>query len=463
VTRLLPKSLIGQMALLIGLALLIAQAANFALVLGEHQKFSLAQNQGPAISRFAGTAADFVQAPAQFRNAVLEDASRRGAEFRVEPQALVQENAAREPGLEARLSDQLASAGVNVGEARAAFGAGPWAERARSGSQRGGRPLLLCARLPGGAWLNARLLTPAPDPWLAFRLAAATFILYLVVLGATLFLAARIVRPLRDLAGAAESFGGRESPPEVEPRGPADLRRAIEAFNAMNARVALLLDEKDRMLGAIGHDLRTPLASLRLRAEEVEDGANRDRIIAITQEMNAMLEDILVLARSGRLREPPRLMDVAALAETVAQELAELGAAVTFEAAGRIVAPVRPNLLRRALRNLVDNAVKYGGSVQVRVSGGGGAPVLIEVADRGPGLPPDQLAKAAEPFYRGEQSRSRTTGGAGLGLAIADAVAESHGGTLTLRNRGGGGLVAAISLFSAPGHSADDRLGPGEE
>jgi signal transduction histidine kinase len=425
------------MALLIGAALLVAQLANFALVLNERQKLSLAQNQGPAVSRYAETAADLLQAPKEFRPAVLEDASRRGARFRIGPDSEVAADAVREPGVEARLADSLASAGVRALEVRAAFG---------PPRGRGGRPLLLSAHLTQTEWLNAGLATPAPDPWLAFRLGAATLILYLVVLGATLFLAARIVRPLRDLSRAAESFGGRASPPVVEPRGPGDLRRAIEAFNAMNARVSALLDEKDRMLGAIGHDLRTPLASLRLRAEAIEEGETRDRIAAITEEMNAMLEDILVLARSGRLREPPRLVDVAALAETVADEFAELGANVTFASEGRAVARVRTDLLRRALRNLVDNAVKYGGSAEVAVAEGEGGTIRIEVADRGPGLPTAQLARAAEPFYRAEESRSRSTGGAGLGLAIAHAVAESHAGTLTLANREGGGLLATLTL-----------------
>jgi signal transduction histidine kinase len=454
VTRLLPRSLIGQMALLIGVALLVAQLANFALVLNERQKLSLAQTQGPAISRFAGTAADLLQAPREFRYAVLEDASRRGATFTVEAASLVGPAAAREPNLEARLAESLASAGIAAPEVRAAFG---------PPRGRGGRPLFLSAHLSPGAWLNARLSTPPPDPWLPYRLGAATLFLYLVVLGATLFLAARIVRPLRDLARGAESFGGRESPPVVRPRGPADLRRAIEAFNAMNARVSALLDEKDEMLGAIGHDLRTPLASLRLRAEAVEEGDNRDRIIAITEEMNGMLEDILVLARSGRLREPPRPIDVAALAEAVVEEFADLGHSLSFEAEGRAVASVRPNLVRRAIRNLLDNAVKYGGGAEVRVAGGEGETVRIEVADRGPGLAPEQLARAAEPFYRAEGSRSRTTGGAGLGLAIVHAVAQSHGGSLTLANRPGGGLVATLLLVSALGDdSGEDRLGPRE-
>jgi signal transduction histidine kinase len=437
VTRFLPRSLIGQMALLIGAALLVAQLANFALVLNERQKLSLAQNQGPAVARYAGTAADLLQAPKEFRPAVLEDASRRGARFRVGRDSEVGAEAVREPGIEARLADSLASAGVGAVEVRAAFG---------PPRGRGGRSLVLSAHLTPREWLNASLATPAPDAWLALRLGAATLFLYLIVLGATLFLAARIVRPLRDLAGAAESFGGRASPPVVEPRGPGDLRRAIEAFNAMNARVSALLDEKDRMLGAIGHDLRTPLASLRLRAEAVEEGETRDRIVAITEEMTAMLEDILVLARSGRLREPPRRVDVAALAETVAEEFTELGADVTFASEGRAVASVRTDLLRRALRNLVDNAVKYGGSAEIRLAGREGEAIRIEVADRGPGLPPGQLARAAEPFYRAEQSRSRSTGGAGLGLAIAHAVAESHGGTLTLASRAGGGLLATLLL-----------------
>src|SRR5205085_4208357 len=174
-------------------------------------------------------------------------------------------------------------------------------------SRRGGpgepHSLLLSAKF-GSAWLNGRIATPRPDPWLSARLGLATLLLYLIVLGATLFVAARLARPLRDLAAAAERFGGREAPPTVASRGPSDLRRAIDAFNAMNGRVVALLDEKDRMLGAIGHDLRTPLASLRIRAESVEDEEERAAMAATIAEMASMLEDIVVLARSGRAREP---------------------------------------------------------------------------------------------------------------------------------------------------------------
>ncbi|MDB5719862.1 MAG: two-component sensor histidine kinase [Alphaproteobacteria bacterium] len=449
--RFVPRSLIGQMALLIGIALLIAQVANFALILNERQKLSLAQNQGPAITRFVALASDLAQAPPEFRYAVIQDGSRRGAQFRVSRSSNVPETSARTPEVEDRLRQSLASAGIESSDVRAALTTIRRSSRS-SASRSGAAPtdlqlLLLSARTSDG-WLNGRIVTPRPDPWLSARLAGATLFLYLVVLGATLFIAGRLARPLRDLTEAAETFGGREIARTVAPTGPSDLRRAIEAFNAMNSRVSALLDEKDRMLGAIGHDLRTPLASLRIRAESVEPESERDRMIATIEEMAAMLEDILVLARSGRAREEGRVIDLAALADAVVEQYRELGRPVTFLASERQVATVQPNLMRRAVRNLVDNAVKYGGSARVAVWREQDA-VLVEVADDGPGLPADQLGQVLEPFYRAEASRNRETGGAGLGLAIAKAVAESHGGNLRLRNGETGGLVATISVPGA--------------
>jgi signal transduction histidine kinase len=443
VKRLLPRSLIGQMALLLGVALLVAQLANFALILNERQKLSLAQNQGPAITRFTAVAADLEQAAPEFRTAVLEDASRRGAQFRLEAQSGVAAEAEREPGVESRLAEALAESGVKAAATQAAFGSAVRRDRGGGGPA---RTLLLSAKLAGGSWLNARLFTPRSDPWLAARLAAATLLLYQIVLGATLALVARLARPLRDLTRAAESFGGREPPPDVAERGPGDIRRAVEAFNAMNRRVVSLLDEKDHMLGAIGHDLRTPLASLRIRAEGVEPESERERIVAKIDEMAATLEDILVLARTGRAREEKRPVDLEALADAVVEDYRALGRDVALDPSEREVAAVQPNLIRRAIRNLIDNGLAYGGgSVRLTVRREGGR-LRIEVRDRGPGLSPEMLARAGEAFYRGEESRSRRTGGTGLGLAIARAVAESHGGRLGLANAEGGGLVATIEI-----------------
>jgi signal transduction histidine kinase len=258
-------------------------------------------------------------------------------------------------------------------------------------------------------------------------------------------IALRMARPLRDLTAAAEAFRGRNEPLRVEPRGPADLREAIDAFNAMNRRLVDLLEEKDRTLGAIGHDLRTPLASLRIRAESVEPEEDRERMIATIEEMAATLEDILTLARVGRSREKFEPVDVSALAASIANDYRELGREVTFNADKPHSLLVQPNLLRRAIRNLVDNALNYAGAAEIgvrRIADG----VAIAVLDRGPGLGPDELQRVAGAFYRAEPSRNRETGGAGLGLSIAQAIADAHGGTLTLAGREGGGLAVTITL-----------------
>ena len=244
-------------------------------------------------------------------------------------------------------------------------------DRAASRRGRRFRALILSVQLADGNWFNGRLAVPRPDPWIALRLAASTLLLYFFLLAAMIWIAARLARPLRNLTAAADRFQGRGEAPQVEPTGPADLKRAILAFNAMSARVSAMLDEKDRMLGAIGHDMRTPLASLRIRAESVEPEDERQRMIATIEEMTAMLDDTLALARTGRAGEKVRQVDLNALADAVVEEFRALGHDVEMMEGARQTAPVQPNLLRRALRNLIDNGVKYGGAVKVAVLAAG--------------------------------------------------------------------------------------------
>lgn len=453
--RFLPHSLAGQMALLIGIALFLAQLVNFALLLNERQKLNLAQNEGPAIARFVVAAGD----PGRFvRNGtgVRESARpRRPGRFSRDAASLVAAGAARSEGAERRLRQALAAAGIAVAEVRAAAVELPAPVRPNRTARHRAEVqiLILSARLGDGEWLNGRFLVPRRDPYLALRLGLSTLLLYLIVLGATLLIARRLARPLRELTEAAERFQGKDDAVALEPTGPNDLRRAITAFNAMSRRVVGLLDEKDRMLGAIGHDLRTPLASLRIRAESMEPEEERAKMAATIAEMTAMLEDILVLARSGRSREEARPMDVAALADALAEEYGELGRDVAFATSERQVLDVQPTLLRRALRNLIDNALQYAGSAELSVHQREGN-IEIAVEDRGPGLPPEELERVLEPFHRMEASRSRETGGSGLGLTIARAVAESHGGSLRLANREGGGLSARLIL---PRRRSDNR------
>jgi signal transduction histidine kinase len=199
------------------------------------------------------------------------------------------------------------------------------------------------------------------------------------------------------------------------------------------------------MLGAIGHDLRTPLASLRIRVESMEPEEEREAAIAKITELTAMLEDILVLARSGRAREEERRMDVTALAEAIAGDYIERGQPVAIDPSDRQVLSVQPAMLRRALCNLIDNALLYGGTAAIGVAAVDGG-IEIRVSDTGPGIPSADMVRVLQPFHRLETSRNRDTGGSGLGLAIAQSIAESHGGALRLSANTPSGLVAAIYL-----------------
>jgi signal transduction histidine kinase len=449
VRRLLPSSLLGQMLLLIGAALLVAQAVNFAFILNEQQKLSLARSEGPAIGRFTQAAA-LIAGTAPENRSLLLAAHRAGpaVAYRLVPRSAIEsERIERNPDIEERLQASLREARVPV---RAVRGASPMGVASLHGPAGHGhhearRILLLAAQLDNGSWLDARFDAPRADRWLIHRLLVATTILFLLVFGAAWWIARRLARPLRDLTRAAEGFRGHAPAEPVIPSGPSDLRRAVEAFNAMNRRTLALLDEKDRMLGAIGHDLRTPLASLRIRAENMGPEEERERLAATVEEMAATLEDILTLARTGRAREPVRPVDLAALADAVVEEYRELGRAAEFRPSPRAVLAVQPNLLRRALRNLIDNAVSYGGGAVVTVEDRADG-IELRVEDEGPGIPDERLEDVLDPFRRLETSRNRESGGAGLGLAIANAVAQAHGGALKLTNRAEGGLRASLIL-----------------
>jgi signal transduction histidine kinase len=444
--KLLPKSLAGQMALLIGIALLLAQLASFAYLLVERQQFSRAEIETPAITRFTSVVADYAQAAPDFQPLVLSDASRRGARYEAAANTAVGPGLVRRANTETQLRQSLESAEIAPREVRAAIDPTPFARRGGpDGRRRNSQTLILSAQLVSGRWVNGRQSIPAPPALVTPDIVVGTLLLYLFVLGAALFIGARIARPLRDLTRAAEAFQGRNEPAVVEPSGPSDLRRAISAFNAMNERVVTLLEEKDRTLGAIGHDLRTPLASLRIRAESVEPEGERDRMIRTIEEMTATLDDILVLARSGRAREPVERVDVTVLVSEIVAEYRERGEVLDFSGPEDCFAQIHSNLVRRAVRNLIDNALKYGKDVAVDVIGDAQS-VAVAVLDRGPGLPDAELGRISGAFYRAEPSRNRETGGAGLGLAIAQSIVDAHGGELRLANREGGGFAATIVL-----------------
>lgn len=297
-------------------------------------------------------------------------------------------------------------------------------------------------------WLVARQPLRGPERRELGRLMliVQTLLLYVVLVGGLAFLLRRITRPLAALTRRVDQFAGRpQVGPPLEPSGPQDTRRLIAAHNAMEARISALLDEKDVMLGAIGHDLKTPLAALRVRIESVEDSAEREKMARTIADITLTLDDILSLARVGRPEDQPERTDLGALVASVVEEYEDMGEDVELGTAERIAMPLRATWLRRAIRNLVGNALRYGDEARICVRREGDEAV-IRITDKGPGIPEDEIAGMLEPFARGEGSRNRATGGAGLGLTLARAIAEQHGGRLVLKNRPAGGLEAQLRL-----------------
>lgn len=287
---------------------------------------------------------------------------------------------------------------------------------------------------PDGQWLSVRVPAPEDNRRITGWLIVQTILLYLVLLGAIIWVTRRITKPLAALTSGVRNFAETQRHDPVEPSGPDDIAGLTQAFNRMSSRIGAMLDEKDVMLGAIGHDLKTPLAALRVRVESVQDETLRRRMVASIDDLNRSLEDMLALARIGHDVQPPQPVNVAALLDTIADEFADLGKDVTLVDINRLVAPVHLTWMRRAVRNLVSNAVRYGQRARLFLTLEQGHAV-VRIDDDGPGIAEEELTHIFDAFYRLEQSRSSATGGTGLGLTLARAIAEQHNGQLTLQNR----------------------------
>jgi two-component system osmolarity sensor histidine kinase EnvZ len=272
---------------------------------------------------------------------------------------------------------------------------------------------------------------------------AAGMLLAIVAAG---WLARRIVAPLERLDAAAAVLGRGERPEQLPETGPRELAALARRINALGREVHDLLEGRTTLLAGLSHDLRTPLARMRLALEMLgrrPDPALIERLDRDIEEMNRLVGDMLELAR-GLGREAPREVDVQALLEQLATQALEAGVDVTVNAAQCTVSAA-PQALRRLLGNLLSNAQRYAGGqpvvlVACRESNG----VRIGVLDRGPGIPPDQIEAVFRPFHRVEASRSPGTGGSGLGLAIVQQLAQSNGWSVAVENRAGGGLAAWV-------------------
>jgi signal transduction histidine kinase len=481
--RLWPKSLHGQMLLALALALLLAQCFSAVLLYrAQHERREAAlvhmtamrlfsatrelplelqtgdnsgMGQGPVPSQ--GPASHHLHTPEFFggpRNFRLEHS----------PVSPARAGEPRDSDAERELRTILGDQNVAVTEVvvirRAVAKDPPTLQRLERRAKLSGQRhhaiadfvLIAAIRKPGSSdWLVVRTPIPAYERVLLLTLFAQTLLIYAVLVGAIALILRRITRPLATLTTQIERFAETRKPVgQIAPEGPDDVRKLITAHNAMEARIAALLDEKDVMLGAIGHDLKTPLAALRVRIESVENDNERNRMAATIADIAQSLDDILSLARAGRSLGPTEVTDLAALLTSVVEEYEDIGEPVVLGDTARMALPLRATWLRRAIRNLIGNALRYGGEARVSMVSEGNCAVF-RVDDNGPGIPEGEMARMLEPFTRGEASRNSETGGAGLGLALALAIAEQHGGTLALLNRHDAtgkitGLTAELSL-----------------
>jgi signal transduction histidine kinase len=305
--------------------------------------------------------------------------------------------------------------------------------------------LTLSIELTSGDWLNVQTLFHRPGPQWSPPDILPLLLMALAIAMVAWVSARRIVGPMRALAAGADRLGRGLDVEPLPVTGPTEVRDTTEAFNRMQARLTRFVADRTDMLAALSHDLRSPLTAMRLRLEMLDEGEDGARLKALVDEMQEMVEATMEFARGVARSEPAVEVDLAGLlADLVGDASAGEGKAVMLPA-HPVLATVRPTALKRALRNLIDNAIRYGDKAIVEIAATAGTAV-ITIADLGPGLPEDQLDKVFEPFVRLEGSRSRETGGVGLGLAIAQTIVQAHGGEIVLRNRSEGGLEATVRL-----------------
>ncbi|MET1756079.1 ATP-binding protein [Novosphingobium sp. RD2P27] len=449
-----PSSLVGQMLLAVAAALLLVQGLGAALIYrAQHEGFQ-AEKVNALAFRLIAEARGGERMHRRRRTGSDDFFSDRLHRFAVETSRTspLRESERRDEYAEDKLREILVAQDFQPAEVvvvRRPVAADPYARFAierrtdRLGMPPAARNRALATdlyvagvRLPhASSWMVARVRAPPSTYAMIKPLLVQTLIIYIVLVGVVALILRRITRPLDALTRQVAHFAATQDPSgQIAPMGPADVRRLIIALNAMEWRISSLLDEKDVMLGAIGHDLKTPLAALRVRIESVEDERERARMASTIEDIVRTLDDILSLARVGRPTDPVERTELSALVAAVVEEYEDMGEPVELGTTERTVLEARATWLRRALRNLIGNALRYGASARVSMQREADK-VVIRIDDDGPGIPEGSLQTMMQAFTRGDPSRNTETGGAGLGLALARAIAKQHGGALVLVNR----------------------------
>ncbi len=305
-------------------------------------------------------------------------------------------------------------------------------------------------RLPDGEWMNVTAELEPLRPWHSPTFLTAFVLMSAAAAVLTLWAVRQLTAPVRTLAEAAEALGRDVNAPPLPENGPTEVAVAAVAFNTMASRIRRFVQDRTELLSAIGHDLRTPITRLKLRAEFVDDDEQRAKILADLEVLEAMVSATLAFGRDARTTEPMTSLDLAELLRTILDETGDANPdmvdRLAYDGPAHLTVRARSLALKRVMVNLVTNAVNYGGSALVRLSQDGARLVTVDIEDDGPGIPTAELERVFEPFHRGEPSRNRETGGVGLGLPIARNIMRAHGGDVVITNRPTGGARATVTL-----------------
>ena len=313
-----------------------------------------------------------------------------------------------------------------------------------------GQGYAMAMRLSDGSWMlfNAPHRVWGLDP--VVRWVIWLTVLLIATIAISLVATRQMVKPIQRFADAILLFGSNPKTPPLAETGPKEFRRVISAFNTMQNRIQRLIDHRTAMLAAISHDLRTPLTRIRLRGEFIHDPVQQERLFRDVDELQQMVDGVLAFFRGDVQEEKLTTLDLPSLLQTIVDDFADHGVVLTYQGPARLSFPGRPIALRRAIANLVENAVKYAVPPDIALAE---TPerLVITVRDRGPGIPEEALEQVFTPFFRLEKSRNRTTGGVGLGLTAARTIIREHGGDIRLANLADGGIEALITLPRLPG------------
>ncbi|WP_455210853.1 ATP-binding protein [Kaarinaea lacus] len=255
----------------------------------------------------------------------------------------------------------------------------------------------------------------------------------------------RIIKPLETFAEAAQRFGINVDTLPLDETGPSEIKRAAQAFNQMQQRIRMFVQERMQMIAAISHDLKTPLTRLQLRTDFIEDNTQRQKALDDLQEMQVILDSTLSFAKEHSNNEPRTHVDLAVLVQSLCDDYTDTGKSVNYDGPVHLTFHCAPVSLRRALSNIINNAIQYGTRADVKLTQTANQ-ISISVSDDGPGIPVEEQEHVFSPFFRLEKSRNRETGGTGLGLAVARTVIRQHGGDIQLTNQDPSGLLVTITF-----------------